>query len=139
MGEKLPVKPFIGYVSHEDKLMYLNSADLYLHSSVVELESLTCLEAIGCGLPCLIGNSPYSAATQFALDDRFIFKMDDADDLAEKIDYWYKNRNELVFSNRLLFKCQKSIALTNVFPNWRNYMMIFWYIMIKTILNHYLK
>lgn len=94
-GESLPVKPFIDYVSHEDKLNYLNTADLYLHASVVEVESLTCLEAIGCGLPCLIGDSPNSAAIQFAQDDRFIFKMDNADDLAAKIDYWYANRAKL--------------------------------------------
>ncbi|MBN1497505.1 MAG: glycosyltransferase [Spirochaetes bacterium] len=94
-GTALPVRPLITYVSQEEKLLYLNTADLYLHSSVVELESLSCLEAIGCGLPCLIGNSPYSAAPQFALDDRFIFEMDDADSLARKIDYWYEHRHEL--------------------------------------------
>ncbi len=94
-GEELPVKPLVDFVSMEDKLLYLNTSDIYLHSSVVELESLSCLEAIGCGLPCLIADSPHSAAPQFALDDRFIFTMDDADALAEKIDYWYENRETL--------------------------------------------
>lgn len=94
-GKELPVKPLVDFVSQEDKMIYLNTADMYLHSSVVELESLSCLEAIGCGLPCLIGNSPHSAAPQFAMDDRFLFEMDDADSLAEKIDYWYENRKEL--------------------------------------------
>jgi len=56
---------------------------------------LSCLEAIGCGLPCLIGNSPYSASSQFALDDRFLFEMDNSDDIAKKIDYLYENKNEL--------------------------------------------
>jgi glycosyltransferase involved in cell wall biosynthesis len=94
-GKELPVRPHIAYVTHEEKLTYLNTADLYLHASVVELESLSCLEAIGCGLPCLIGDSPDSAATQFAMDDRFIFEMDNADDLAVKIDAWYENRAAL--------------------------------------------
>jgi len=94
-GEELPVKPIVDFVSAEDKLTYLNTADLYLHSSIVELESLSCLEAIGCGLPCLIGDSPHSAAPQFALDERFLFEMDNADDLAKKIDYWYENKKEL--------------------------------------------
>jgi 1,2-diacylglycerol 3-alpha-glucosyltransferase len=83
------------YVTNEEKLQYLNTADLYVHGSIVELESLSCLEAIGCGLPCLIGDSPYSAAPQFALDDRFKFRKDDADDLASKIDYWYEHKDEL--------------------------------------------
>jgi glycosyltransferase involved in cell wall biosynthesis len=91
----LPVEPQIRYISEEEKLLYLNTADMYLHSSLIELESLSCLEAIGCGLPCLIGNSPDSAASQFALDERLIFEMDDADDMAGKIDYWYEHRDEL--------------------------------------------
>lgn len=94
-GNQLPNPPLVQYVSEEEKLLYLNTADLYIHGSIVELESLACLEAVGCGLPCLIGDSPHSAAPQFALDSRFIFKHDDADDLARKIDYWYEHRDEL--------------------------------------------
>ncbi len=95
LGAELPNKPLIRYVSNEEKLQYLNTADMYVHGSIVELESLSCLEAIGCGLPCLIGDSRYSAAPQFALDDRFKFRRDDADDLAKKIDYWYEHKDEL--------------------------------------------
>ncbi len=93
-GKELPVKPLIGYISYDDKLRYLNTADLYVHASIVELESLSTSEAIGCGLPCLISDSKYSAASQFAIDDRFLFSSDDADSLAKKIDYWYENRDE---------------------------------------------
>jgi len=95
MGKLLSVEPIIEYVSAEDKITYLQTADLYVHPSIVELESLSCLEAIGCGLPCMISNSTYSAAPQFALDERFLFKMDDVDSLKEQIDYWYENREEL--------------------------------------------
>ncbi len=95
LGETLPVKPYIKYISDEDKLRFLNTADMYVHGSVVELESLSTAEAIGCGLPCLISDSKYSAASQFALDDRFIFRSDDPDDLARQIDYWYEHLDEL--------------------------------------------
>jgi len=94
-GKTLPVEPFIDYISFENKLRFLNTADLYVHGSIVELESLSTSEAIGCGLPCLISDSKYSAASQFALDDRFLFQSDNANDLAIKIDYWYEHRNEL--------------------------------------------
>ncbi len=94
-AKELPVEPFIEYISMEDKLRYLNTADLFLHGSIVELESLSCLEAIGCGLPCLVSDSNYSAAPQFALDERFLFTSDDPDNLAEKLDYWYEHRDEL--------------------------------------------
>ena len=94
-GSQLPNPPMVRYVTQEEKLQYLNTADLFVHGSVVDLESLACLEAIGCGLPCLIGDSPYSAAPQFALDPRFVFKFDNADNLAEKINYWFEHRTEL--------------------------------------------
>jgi glycosyltransferase involved in cell wall biosynthesis len=94
-AEGLPVKPLIEYISNEDKFTYLNTADLFVHGSIVELESLSCLEAIGCGLPCLVSDSKYSAAPQFALDERFLFKSDNPDDLAKKLDYWYEHRDEL--------------------------------------------
>ncbi len=95
LGKKLPVKPYIEYISFEDKLRFLNTADMYVHGSIVELESLSTSEAIGCGLPCLISDSKYSAASQFALNDNFLFKSDDANDLAKKIDYWYEHLDEL--------------------------------------------
>jgi glycosyltransferase involved in cell wall biosynthesis len=94
-GSALPNPPLVRYVTREEKLQYLNTADLLVHCSVVELESLACLEAVGCGLPCLIADSPHSAAPQFALDSRFVFKVDDAGSLAEKIDHWYEHRSEL--------------------------------------------
>jgi len=94
-GKELPIEPFLGYVSHDDKLRYLNTADMFVHGSIVELESLACLEAIGCGLPCLVSNSKFSAASQFALDENFLFTSDDADSLAARIDYWYENRDTL--------------------------------------------
>jgi glycosyltransferase involved in cell wall biosynthesis len=119
--EALPIKPFIDYVSHEEKLTYLNTADLYLQASVVELESLSCLEAVGCGLPCLIGDSPNSAATQFAQDDRFIFKKDNPGDLAKKIDYWFENRKRLaevkkaVLQTAELYRVDRCIDLMEAF------------------------
>jgi len=94
-AEGLPVPARISFISDEEKMIYLNTADIYLHSSLIELESLSCLEALGSGLPCLIGNSPLSAASQFGLNEKFVFQFDDVDELASKIDYWYENRDEL--------------------------------------------
>ena len=109
-AKELPVAPLIEYISYEDKLRYLNTADMYIHGSIVELESLSCSEAVGCGLPCLISNSKYSAASQFALDDKFLFESDNADDLAEKINYWYENLEELrsqELKNQVLEKAER--------------------------------
>ena len=95
LGRSLPIEPFIGFVSHDEKLRLLNSANLYVHASVAELESLSSIEALASGLPCLISNSETSAASQFSLDNRLLFNAEDADDLAAKINYWYEHRDEL--------------------------------------------
>ena len=107
LGKSLPVKPFIGYLSEEDKLRFLNTADMYVHASIVELESLSTSEALGCGLPCLISDSKYSAASQFSLDDRFIFESDNPKDFVKQIDYWYEHLSEL----RSVFMKNKVLAM----------------------------
>ena len=94
-AEKLAVQSSIGYVSEEELIRNYNTADLYVHASEVELESLSVLEAMACGLPPVISDSSTSAAGQFALDERFLFKSGDASHLARRIDYWYENRDEL--------------------------------------------
>lgn len=94
-GRELPVEPLVRFISEEEKLLFLNTADLYIHSSGIELESRSCLEAIGCGLPCLIEDSPNSAASQFALDDRFLFNSGNIEEMTARIDYWYEKRAEL--------------------------------------------
>lgn len=94
-GKELPVEPLVRFISEEEKQLFLNTADIYLHSSGIELESRSCLEAIGCGLPCLIEDSPNSAASQFAMDDRFLFEGGNIEELTARIDFWYENRAEL--------------------------------------------
>ncbi len=109
-AEKLPVKTVIRYITPEEKFIFLNTADLFVHGSIVELESLSCLEAIGCGLPCLVSNSKYSAASQFAIDNRFIFEQDDPDSLAEKINYWFEHLQDLrsaQMKERVLLEAEK--------------------------------
>jgi glycosyltransferase involved in cell wall biosynthesis len=94
-AKELPVEPLIKYISEEEKHLFLNTSDLYVHSSGIELESRTCLEAIGCGLPCLIEDAPNSASSQFALDDRFLFSAKIKDEMTLKIDFWYEQRDLL--------------------------------------------
>ena len=42
-----------------------------------------------------IANSPKCATKAFALDDRSLFEVNNPDDLAKKIDYWFDNPEEL--------------------------------------------
>lgn len=90
-GEGLTNTPRIGYMSDEDLMDALGYADLYVHAGEVELESISCLEAMSCGLVPLISDSPLSATPQFALDCRSLFSPSDPHQLAKKIDYWIEH------------------------------------------------
>lgn len=67
----------------------LCSADLYVHTAIIEIEAISCLEAIACGLVPIICDSPRSATKAFAADGHCLFRAGDKRDLAEKISFFY--------------------------------------------------
>ena len=72
-------------------------------SSAQKIFSISCLEAISCGLVPVIANSPRSATRFFALDDKNLFHFSDPADLAGKIDYWIEHPEEKAeYSERYL-------------------------------------
>jgi len=89
----------IGFNSREKLRDILCYSDLYIHASDAEIEGISCIEAIACGLVPVISDSPISATNRYALDKKLcIFHKDDAGDLAAKIDYFFENpsvRDEL--------------------------------------------
>ena len=87
-------KPIIKFFSRKKLVEVINSTDLYVHPAEIEIEAISCLEAITCGLVPVINNSPKSATKYFALDEKNLFDFNDVDSLAEKIDYWYEHRAE---------------------------------------------
>lgn len=92
-GHKLKYPPIIRFFTREEMVEVLNNATLYVHPSEIEIEAISCLEAISCGLVPVIANSPRSATRYFALDDLNLFKNLDPHDLANKIDYWLDNKD----------------------------------------------
>lgn len=93
-ARKLPNPPEFRFFSRQDLVKQLNMADLYVHPAEIEIEAISCLEAIACGLVPLIANSPRSATRYFALDERNLFHNKDAKDLAKRIDYWIEHPDE---------------------------------------------
>ena len=75
----------------DELLSLLHGANLYVHTAIIEIEAIACLEAIVSGLIPVINNSPRSATKAFALDGNNLFKLNDANDLAAKIDFWYEH------------------------------------------------
>jgi 1,2-diacylglycerol 3-alpha-glucosyltransferase len=97
-GNALTNPPIFLSLSPEELVYYYNVSDLYIHAATVEVECMTVLEAMGCGLPVLIADCPKSATKQFALDFRFLFTKDDVEDLTRKTDYWIDHPDELAKS-----------------------------------------
>jgi 1,2-diacylglycerol 3-alpha-glucosyltransferase len=86
LAATLPLPAEVGYVSDEELHRLYRTADLMVHASVVELEGMAVLEALGCGLPALVADAPLSASPLFAAGPDFLFRPGDADDLARRID-----------------------------------------------------
>jgi glycosyltransferase involved in cell wall biosynthesis len=85
-AEGIPVDVEMGFLPRERLLRLLNTADLMVHASEVELEGIAVLEALRVGLPVVIAKAPESAASELALGDDFAFPAGDADALAARID-----------------------------------------------------
>lgn len=79
------------------------NADLYIHAAFVEVEGLSCLEAIQTGLVPIIAEGKYTATPQFALNENSLFKARKPKELAKKIDFWLSN-DELRFKEALKYK-----------------------------------
>ncbi|MBR4910502.1 MAG: glycosyltransferase [Clostridia bacterium] len=87
-SRKLKNPPIFNFFSRRDMVRILNTADLYVHPAEIEIEAISCLEAISCGLVPVISDSPRSATRYFALDQNNLFECNNSRALAEKIDYW---------------------------------------------------
>jgi 1,2-diacylglycerol 3-alpha-glucosyltransferase len=75
------------FAADDDLVRLLQSADLLVHASEVELEGMAVLEALGCGTPALIANAPGSAASALAISPDLLFRPGDPDDLARHLDH----------------------------------------------------
>jgi glycosyltransferase involved in cell wall biosynthesis len=93
-GESLPNPVSIRFYDETSLKDLLAMTDLYVHASDIEIEGISCIEAISSGLVPVIADSAKSAAPQFALDRRSLFRPGDSGDLAQKIDYWIEHSEE---------------------------------------------
>jgi len=93
-GKKLKNPPILGFYTKEDLAKIINYSDLYVHPSDVEIEAISCIEALTCGLVPVISNSKKSATRFFALDEKNLFDAGDPKSLAQKIDYWIEHQAE---------------------------------------------
>jgi 1,2-diacylglycerol 3-alpha-glucosyltransferase len=79
----------------QELISHYNAADLYVHTAEIEVECMSVLEAMGCGLPCLIAESATDETARLARSERFRFPAGSPQALAARIDYWIDHPDEL--------------------------------------------
>ena len=94
MSRQLKNAPRFVYLRRDQLIKELQSTDLYIHASDMEIEAISCIEAFATGLVPVIADSKISATPQFALDERSLFRAGDPKDLARAIDYWLDHPEE---------------------------------------------
>ncbi len=75
---------FCGFVPDTDLPAAYSTCDVFVLPSLAELEGMAVLEAMACGKPLLIADSPDSAATDFVNGNGLLFRARDPQHLAEQ-------------------------------------------------------
>lgn len=83
-----------GFYDSKELCELAKNAYLNIHCAIVEVEGLSCLEAIREGAVPVIAEGHLAATSQFALDERSIFPETDSKALAGKIDWWIEHPEE---------------------------------------------
>ncbi len=84
--------PVFKVFTREEMAKLLNCTDIYVHPARIELEGIACLEAMKCGVPTVVSDSPLSATYDFAVDDACLFENEDSEQLARKLDDLLDNK-----------------------------------------------
>jgi len=102
---------FFGRVSDKDLIMFYNLCDIFVLPSLVELEGMVVLEAMSCGKPILIANSPNSASKYFVKKNGFLFNFKDPLDLAKKAIILLKDNKKLKEMSKESYKLSKNFNI----------------------------
>lgn len=76
---------FGGQISQTDLPRWYHMADLYISPSHVDGSSVSLMEALACGMPCLVSDIPANKEWVFENENGWLFRDGDSDHLAEKI------------------------------------------------------
>ena len=86
---------FVFCQSKEELDNIYTESDLYIHCATVEVEGLSCMEALSMGLVPVIAKAKLSSTSQFALSEQSLYKARKPKELARKIDWWFEHRDIL--------------------------------------------
>lgn len=83
---------FGGQIGQKDLPRWYHMADLYISPSHIDGSSVSLMEALASGLPCLVSDIPGNREWIVEGQNGWLFRDGDVNDLAEKISHAIKNR-----------------------------------------------
>lgn len=101
---------FHGHIAHEEVKKHLMNANVFVFDSLAEGLSLSCLEAMSCGLPIICSTN--SGVNDFIYDgyNGFVVKPNDIDCLKKKIIYLYNHPKQIPFFSANAMETVKGIS-----------------------------
>lgn len=112
-GGALDQVTFAGQVSQKELPRFYRMADLYVSPSHVDGSSVSLMEALACGLPCLVSDIPANKEWVFEGENGWLFPDGDADALAGKILAAIEKREMLAGAG------QKARTVAEVRADWK--------------------
>lgn len=109
----LPLEPVFRFFSREELIGVIRDADLYVHPAEIEIEAISCLEAIACGAVPVISDSERSATRYFAIDEYNLFGNGDSDSLCSRIEYWIEHPEKKAERSRMYSGYAKEFDFEN--------------------------
>lgn len=105
---------FIGRVTHDVVRTLLKESDVFVFPSLGEGLSLSALEAMGMGLPCILSEN--SGANDFIIngENGFVVPIQDSSSIVETIKWFLKNKNQMNEMSKRMIQISSNIT-------WENY------------------
>ena len=96
LANKLNVNTEFKLVDRKELVDIINYSDMYIHSATIELEGISCLEAMCCGKLTIVSDSLKSATRYFIVDKMCIYNGKNNLELSKLIDYWIENKERKI-------------------------------------------
>ncbi|HUH73411.1 MAG TPA: glycosyltransferase [Chitinophagales bacterium] len=110
---------FLGMQPENVLLEYLQQTHLYIHSSLSETMSTAIMQALSCGLPCLVSDIPGNKALIKNQKNGWLFETQHPEDLAEKIQLFLQQQlSAPEMSNNARRYAEDHLSMVKMFDNY---------------------
>jgi len=111
---------FLGFVSDNELLHLLRSSDVYINPSEAELQSLSTMEAMACGLPIIAANALALPELVYPYKNGFLFQPGHSGEVAHYLDLLLNDKNLCIDMGRESLKIIKKHDSSKTLEEWEN-------------------